>query len=155
MRSILYVGLIALSGVLQPVLSLAAEASHRQAAEALLVTLSVEQHMQVIATQLLDSLLQQQPQLEPHRTVVKAFMEKYLHWGSLKEDMITIYAQAFTEEELQQLLTFYRTPVGKKAMAKIPELAQAGTQLSLMRLQAHQAEFQRMLEADQGKPKAQ
>lgn len=49
----------------------------------------------------------------------------------------TVYAEAFTEDELSQLAAFYETPVGKKSVEKTPEItlkcfqigAQAGQEI--------------------------
>jgi uncharacterized protein len=62
--------------------------------------------------------------------------------------MITLYVQAFTEDELKQLTTFYHSPIGRKAADKMPQLANARTQLGITRLQAHSAELQRIIGAD-------
>jgi len=43
-----------------------------------------------------------------------------LRWESVKEDMISVYTQEFTEQELKKLTAFYQTPVGKKASEKCP-----------------------------------
>jgi hypothetical protein len=142
--------LIALGAL--PAVCRADDASHRKAAEGLLVTIEAEKRMQEHAERLLETLIKQNPQLASQRDVVQTFITKYLHWPSLKADMITLYAQEFTEAELKQLTAFYRTPVGHKSLAAMPKLALAGTQLGITRLQANRAELQRMLEADPGKP---
>lgn len=48
---------------------------------------------------------------------------------TLKGDMVTTYAAVFTQEELQGLLEFYRSPVGKKLVEKTPELARKSMEL--------------------------
>jgi hypothetical protein len=132
---------------------LADDASHRKAAEELLTVTNAENNLQEIAEQLIDSLLQQNPQLAPHRDVLQTFMTKYLGWESLKEDMITIYAKEFTEDELKELTAFYHTPVGKKAIEKLPQLVHTGAQLGITRIQANRAELLRILEEADGKSK--
>ena len=152
MRMRLYVCLLTIACGLLPAVCWADDASHRKAAEGLLITIEAEKTMQDHAERLLETLLKQNPQLMSQRDAVKTFITKYLHWPSLKEDVITLYAQEFTEAELKQLTAFYRTPVGHKSLAAMPKLAMAGTQLGITRLQAHREELQRMLEADPGKP---
>jgi hypothetical protein len=141
-------------GVL-PAVAWADSASHRKAAEGLLVAIEAEKTMQEHAARLLEILLQQQPELTAQRDVVQTFIATYLHWPSLKEEVITLYVQTFSEAELKQLTVFYRTPVGNKSIAALPQLAMAATQLGITRLQAHREELQRMLEAAQGRPKGQ
>lgn len=53
-----------------------------------------------------------------------ALVRTELSWNKLKEPMIDAYAQVFTEEEVGELIKFYKTPIGKKMLAKMPELMQ-------------------------------
>jgi hypothetical protein len=141
--------------VLPRAVCLADDASHRKAAETLLTVIKTEQNLQESADRLAESLLRQNPQLAPHNTVVKTFITKHMNWPTLKDDMINLYVQAFTEEELQQLATFYRSPIGQKAADKMPELADAGTQLGITRLRANREELDQMIGAEQKKPEKQ
>jgi hypothetical protein len=75
-----------------------------------------------------------------------------VNWASVKEDTITAYAQEFTEPELKKLTEFDKTPVGKKASEKMPQLAFLAGQLGLKKAQAHQAELRQMLADQKGKP---
>ena len=83
---------------------------------------------------------------------VSKFLNKYLNWESVKEDTITAYTQEFTEPELKKLTEFYKTPVGKKASEKMPQLAFIAGQLGLKKAQAHQAELRQMLDDQKSKP---
>ena len=88
----------------------------------------------------------------PQREILQRFLTKYLNWESVKEDAITAYTHEFTEPELKKLTEFYRTPVGKKASEKMPQLALIAGQLGLKKAQAHQAELRQMLEDQKSKP---
>lgn len=55
--------------------------------------------------------------------------EKEFNWEKLKDDYISIYAETFDEKELQGLVDFYSSPVGKKIIAKQPELMQQSMQV--------------------------
>jgi hypothetical protein len=48
---------------------------------------------------------------------------------SIKQDMAAAYAAVFTQEELQGLLDFYGSPVGKKYVEKLPELTEKSAEL--------------------------
>jgi len=141
--------------VLPHAVCLADNASHRQAAETFLTVIKIEQDIQESANRLVESLLRQNPQLAPHNAVVKTFITKHMNWPILKEDMINLYVQAFTEDELKQLTKFYRSPIGQKAADKLPQLADAGTQLGITRLRANREELDRMIGAEQKKPEKQ
>jgi hypothetical protein len=42
--------------------------------------------------------------------------------AELDADIVKLYAQAFTEQELKDLLAFYRSPLGKKAIEQEPRV---------------------------------
>ncbi len=47
----------------------------------------------------------------------------------LYKKMATVYTESFTEEELDKILVFYDTPVGKKMVAVTPELTKKGMEI--------------------------
>jgi hypothetical protein len=108
--------------------------------------MEVDKSLPKIAEQLVDTQLQQNPQLAPQRDVLQRFLAKYLSWESVKEDTITAYTQEFTEPELKKLTEFYKTPVGKKASEKMPKLVFISGQIGLQKAQANQAELRQMIE---------
>jgi len=56
----------------------------------------------------------------------KAFQERLkqrIDLGKLVEDIGTeLYGKYFTEDELRDLITFYKTPTGKKTLSVLPQL---------------------------------
>jgi len=135
-----------------PVFALGDAQSHRKAAENLLITMEVDKSLPKIAEHVVDTQVQQNPQLVPQREVLQRFLTQYLNWESVKEDTITTYTHEFTEPELKKLTEFYKTPLGKKASEKMPQLAFIAGQLGLKKAQAHQAELRQMLEDPNSKP---
>jgi uncharacterized protein len=146
MRMTLYGCLLTIVLVCHPSVSKANEQSHRKAAETLLIVMEVDKSMPHLADQLVESQMQQNPQLAAQRDVIQQFFHKYLTWENVKEDTITIYTQEFTEPELKKLTEFYKTPVGKKASEKMPQLAFVSGQIGLKKAQANQAELLQMME---------
>ena len=131
--------------VLHPFVAEGDQQSHRKAAENLLLVMEVEKSLPKIADQVVENQLQHNPQLAPQREILQRFLTKYLNWESVKEDTITAYTQEFTEPELQKLTEFYKTPVGKKASEKMPQLTFLAGQIGLKQAQANQAELRQML----------
>jgi uncharacterized protein len=146
MRIILYSCLIMVALVCHPSVSAGDQQSHRRAAENLLIVMEVDKSLPKLAEQLVESQLKQNPQFAPQRDIFQTFFNKYLNWESVKEDTITVYTQEFTEKELKQLADFYKTPLGKKANEKMPQLAFIGGQIGLKKAQANQAELRQMIE---------
>jgi len=151
MRMMLCYCLITVALVLHPFVAVGDEQSHRKAAENLLIVMEVDKSLPKIAEQVVETQLQQNPQLAPQRDILQRFLNKYLNWESVKEDTVTAYTQEFTEQDLKKLTEFYKTPVGKKASEKMPKLAFISGQIGLRQAQAHQTELRQMIEEQKNK----
>ncbi len=49
-------------------------------------------------------------------------MAEEFSWDKMKDDFITLYAETFTEQEMKDIITFYRSPAGQSFVDKQPEL---------------------------------
>jgi hypothetical protein len=103
MRMILYGCLLTIALVWHPSVSRGNAQSHRQAAENLLMVMEVDKSLPKLAEQLVESQLQQNLQLTPQRDIFQKFFNKYLSWESVKEDMISVYTQEFTEARVEEV----------------------------------------------------
>ena len=130
-----------------PAAGQADEVSHRAAAESLLELTQVEQLMSQSRDQLLELQVKQNPALAPHERQLRAFFAKYLSWDRLKPDLIKIYMAEFAEADLREMIAFYRTPAGRKAIQKMPALVAQTAEVSRAQMRRHLPELQQMLEA--------
>jgi hypothetical protein len=142
---------VAVLAVTSPVV-LADQKTHRKVAEELLKTMGVDKQVETAIAQMLDLQIKNNPKLVPFRDTFKKFFTKHMSWESLKEDLVTIYVDAFTEEELNGILAFYRTPVGRKMVEKMPDLMSKGMQLGVRRVQENQEELRRMIQDAANEP---
>lgn len=133
--------------LLQPVETRADAASQKAAAEGLLNLMDMEKMMSQSVDQMLKIQIQQNPALAQYETQMRTFLNKYLSWSSMKDDMINIYTTEFTEDELKQLTAFYKTDLGKKTIQKMPALMQKGAEMSQKRLQEHLPELQAAIQS--------
>ncbi|MEO7215679.1 DUF2059 domain-containing protein [Mucilaginibacter sp.] len=78
--------------------------------------------------------------------VMKTFMDKYMNWEIIKDQMAAMYAKEFTEKELKDLVVFYNSPLGKKVNEKQPILFQKGSEIGQQAVQSHQVELQQMMQ---------
>ena len=69
-----------------------------------------------------NSLLQQNPGLEKDLNQVSEQLRQFYapRMNDVMTEIATFYASHFTEEELKQLVTFYRSPLGKKVVSEEP-----------------------------------
>ena len=152
MKSRTLTGILAVLLVLaSPAASHAGSDSHRQAV-ARLFELT---HMQRLIEESVDGVLTlqitQNPALAEHRDALRAFLEKYVGWQALRDDLAAMYLQAFTEAELDEMNAFYSSPIGQKVLQRLPELVQQRNRLAMQRLQEHIGELQQEIGAGAGK----
>jgi hypothetical protein len=75
-------------------------------------------------------------------------MNKHMGYENIRSDLAAMYAETFTEQELRQLTEFYKTPVGRKSINKMPELMAKGGKYGEQKVQANIAELQAMMAAE-------
>ncbi len=92
---------------------------------------------------------------------MNAFMDRILaiahgavSWQKLEPQYLDLYAQAYTEEEIDGILAFYRSPVGQAMLSKQPDLltksqaiAQAQVIAMLPQIRAAAIEFAQQMNA--------
>lgn len=141
-------GLLAILLVLTtPTASPAAPDSHRQAVARLFELTHLQRLIDESVDNVLNLQIAQNPSLEEHRDTLRAFLEKYIGWQALKEDLTTMYLQTFTEAELDEMNAFYSSPTGQKVLQRLPELVQQRNRLAMQRLQEHIGELQQEISA--------
>jgi uncharacterized protein len=97
-------------------------------------------HMDRLMSQMLDQMTermkasaeQQAAKMEftpEQKTAYDDFQQKlsqllgsYLSWEKMKPVMVQVYSETYTDEELDGILTFYRSPAGQAMVAKSPQL---------------------------------
>jgi hypothetical protein len=119
--------------------------THLQAAEELLMEMNAEQMLAESINVMIDAQLQQTPELAQFEDVMRAFLEKYMSWQCLKEHMVRLYAEAFTEQELREIVAFYRSETGRKAIELTPVLMSKGMALGQQAAQDHVPELEQMI----------
>jgi len=65
---------------------------------------------------------------------VNAVLRDELGWARLKPGFATIYAETFTQQEVDGLIAFYEGPIGKALVAKTPQLTQRSFQMMQQRM---------------------
>jgi hypothetical protein len=67
---------------------------------------------------------EQQKIIEKMQAKTMAAMREELSWEKLESLYITVYQKTFTQEELDGMIAFYRTPAGAAMIKKMPLLMQ-------------------------------
>ena len=124
------------------------DSASEKEAEKLLSIVGMKQALEQSTSQMLDVQLQQNPALAPYKEVMLEFFNKHMSYESLKPDMLKIYSEAFTADELKEINRFYATDVGKKTIEKMPTLMAQGGQIGAARVQENIGELQAMIKAE-------
>lgn len=125
-----------------------ADPSAESEAEKLFNMIGMAEVFDQTINQMLDIEIQQNPSLEPFRNVMIEFFHKHMSYEVLKPDLLKLYTETFTAEELEEITVFYSTSTGQKTIQKMPDLIAQGAALGSTRVQGNLAELQTMIQAE-------
>lgn len=67
--------------------------------------------------------------IEEIKAACHEWLDQDMPWSEMKPAMAALYVREFTEPELLEILRFYRTPTGQKALKKVPALFQEAAKI--------------------------
>ena len=150
-RSLLLIALLSI-----PLIAFADQQSHWAAAYELLDAAQAQKIVEIMKVQVgqsmrrlvTESQLNAEQQAVVDNYVLKAVEEvgHTMDWGRLKEEFATLYVSVYTEPELRELTTFYKSPLGQKMLGKMPQLLQQSMQLAQRHKQDSMPRFQQLSE---------
>ncbi|MBT8042365.1 MAG: DUF2059 domain-containing protein [Pontiella sp.] len=152
MKKIIILSLVAL-----PLFSQLANADVNEKAKELIKVMEITKQLdesQKQIGQFMDQMVTAQglsgEETEEAKAIARKSMEssfetmKTIDWETMFGD---IYASVFTEEEIQALIDFYKSPIGKKYLDKQPELMAA----TMQKMQGEMAKLMPKIQADVAK----
>lgn len=77
---------------------------------------------------------------------IQAVVARSLSWDKIKPQYVALYAETFTEEEIDGMLAFYRSPAGRAMLEKMPVLMQKSGALTLQMMKEIQPEITKIIE---------
>ncbi|WP_028239063.1 DUF2059 domain-containing protein [Stutzerimonas azotifigens] len=86
-----------------------------------------------------------QATLERYQAQANAALDKAVGWDKLRPELVVLYTSQFSEKELEGLIEFYESSLGKKMLERLPELNARSAQLAQARLEAAAPEVNRLL----------
>lgn len=93
-----------------------------------------DEMMRVVSSQTIELLSRQSGERPPPGTVeaIQNAVSKVMrrNFGTFLDSMITVYDKAYTDQEVKDLLAFYKSPVGRKSVAILPQMLQASQVLA-------------------------
>lgn len=88
---------------------------------------------------------EQKAQLAKFQDQVFDYVNSQMGWKALEPEYVKLYADTFTDEELDAMIAFYRSPAGMSMIAKTPELTQKSFAISQQRMTTVMPELQKMI----------
>lgn len=136
-------------------------ASHRAVVEELMTHVRVEnlmlgwrQQLDTQAIELINDVLagRTEAQLSPAQKAVittfsqkaKASLDDTLAWAKVRDAVAKIYMDRFTEDEIREVLAFYRSPIGRKWVGQTDQVSADIDAVIRARVQASVPEFKRL-----------
>ena len=74
--------------------------------------------------------------LETYQAKANTALDQAIGWDKLKPDMVKLYTANFSESELNDLVKFYQSPLGKKVLEKMPQLTHQSAQMTQAKLES-------------------
>jgi hypothetical protein len=112
----------------------------------------------IVTQQMIGTMRQARPDIPPRaleiaQSVVQSTLgDATRSPGGLMSRMVRIYARHFTHDDVKGLLAFYDTPLGRKTIAVLPQIAQegadAGSVWATEMVPKIEAEVQRRMKAE-------
>lgn len=157
--------------ILSPVIY-ADEASHRTAVEEYLIITKTDQSIEPMFDELekaMDGVANQMGIPEEDRPLFNQYARGFLKilraelgWDKMKEDVIRIYQETFTEDEMKAFIAFYKSPAGQVYVEKIPLLTKKIVEMSqknmpelIKRLEAFEAQVSEYIQIEKAKKTAE
>ncbi len=69
-----------------------------------------------------------------------------LSWDQMRDMYVDIYTQVFTEDEINEIVQFYQSPLGRKMLKKMPELMRLTLEKSQEKVQKKMPIFREKLQ---------
>jgi hypothetical protein len=78
---------------------------------------------------------------------ISPILSQQLNWDQLKPQYVKVYADTYTEEELDAILAFYKSPAGQAWFANSPVVGEKARQITQQAMQDAQAQVRKAVPA--------
>ena len=87
-----------------------------------------------------------QARLDDFQKRVFQLISSQVGWKALEPDYVELYANNFTDDQLDAILAFYKSPAGVALIDKLPTLTTEGMQIAQSKMTALQPQLKQMLD---------
>lgn len=97
------------------------------------------------AEAILYGVISANPQLADYQGVIRDWYQKLLSNRELEPDISQLYMKNFSEKEMKDLIGFYHTPLGKKALNLLPGIFKQTLIIAVKHVEGHSPELEEQL----------
>jgi hypothetical protein len=115
----------------------------KQVMDAVLKQVKDASQQQLVGVTLTDA---QQKKFDDFQQNVFDLVNAQMSWSKIEPDYIKLYDDAYTEEQIDGILSFYKSPVGQAMIAKTPDLTNKSLQISQGRMKAIQPQLRQLMQ---------
>lgn len=87
----------------------------------------------------------QQQKLDQFTQKLGKIISDTLNWNDLEPQYTKLYSDAYTEQQIDDLLAFYKSPTGQVMVEKLPTLMQQANAITQQRMAAAMPQIQELL----------
>ena len=84
--------------------------------------------------------------LESYQAKADATLNKVVGWDKLEPEMVKLYTKGFSEAELNELIAFYKSALGKKVLKEMPALFAESMKMTQAKLEPVVPQINQLLE---------
>jgi uncharacterized protein len=142
-----------------PIAARADETTHRAKAQEMITLLHTDRMVKQISANFMKQLStagekligpnatpESKTQLADFEKKFSQMIDAQVGWDVIEPQLADYYTKAFTEEELDVIVTFYKTPAGASLVDKMPSVNAQATQLLQSKMAAVQPQMKQMYE---------
>ena len=142
-----------------PLAARADEAPHRAKAAQLVALLHTERMVQQVSDSIMKQLSdaaesslgpnptsENKARLDDFEKKIAQLVDAQLGWKAMQPAFVDIYVKTFTEQQLDAIVAFYRTPAGVALLSTMPSIDAQATQLAKSRMDALQPKLNQLFD---------
>lgn len=120
--------------------------NHRSKIKELFALMEMQKIIDATLEDTISTQIKANPALAQLKDVMLEFLAKHMSWKSLERGFVEDYMETFSQSEVEDMIAFYKTPTGAKAIAAMPALMKRGAQRGLESVEKHMPELQKTIE---------
>ena len=128
-KSLLFIVFLFVFPIFSPILAQDLN-SHESAALDCLLAMNVDKTVNLSAKPIAEGVFKNSPDLIKYRQELTNFFDKYICWDHLRDYFIEQYCSKFSESELLEMTSFFKSKTGKKYINTLPQLQSLYSELS-------------------------